>query len=109
MKFVRWVTFVAICVCAPSLSAKTVKKEVVEETEKRETRRFCSKKSADEARKECERWMSHQSKSLGDRLLTSYCDQGELNTDVQGSCMYRVIGEVKYVLKTFRTEEVSTD
>lgn len=92
--------------CLSSFSeAATRKVELVEETEKRETRRFCSKNSGRNAQKECQKWLSQQSKTLGKRLLTSYCSQGQSNKSIN-DCMYKSVGELKYVLKTYRTETV---
>ncbi len=84
------------------------KTEVVQETEKSETKVFCSKTSEKAAVADCEKWIATQSKSLGNRLLTSYCNSGEITTD-NTACLYRALGELKYVLKTYRTEEKSKD
>ena len=85
--------------------ASTSKVEVVEEREKRETRRFCSKKSLRDAEQQCKNWLAKQSKTLSNRLLTSYCGPSESKPKVN-ECLYRAVGELKYVLKTYRTETV---
>ncbi len=84
-------------------AASSTKTEIVEETEKLETKIFCSKTSEKEALSGCEKWLETQSKTLGPRLLTSYCSQGELVSNNAG-CLYRATGELKYVLRKYRTE-----
>ena len=84
-------------------TASSTKIEIVEEVEKRETRRFCSKVSVAEAEKKCVAWLGVQKKNLGSRVLTTYCGDGELNQKVN-DCLYRVVGEIKFVLKKYRTE-----
>lgn len=85
------------------MAAATTKTEVVEETEKTEVKIFCSKASEKEALGLCEKWLGAQSKTLGQRLLTSYCSQGEQTTNAP-ACLYRATGELKYVLRKYRTE-----
>ena len=84
-------------------SSSTSKTEIVEESEKTEVKIFCSKTSEKDAVQMCTRWLEQQSKTLGQRLLTSYCSQGELNTG-NAACLYQANGELKYVLKKYRTE-----
>lgn len=84
--------------------AKTIllKTEVVEEQEKSESKVFCSKNSASEAAALCEKWLDRQSKSLGQRLLTSSCSQGDQTAEA--ACLYRATGDLKYALKKYRTD-----
>jgi hypothetical protein len=91
-----------------ALAASSSKTEIVEEQEKSETKVFCSKVSEKAAVTDCEKWLGAQTKSLGSRLLTSYCSAGELSTN-NSACLYKATGEIKYVLKTYRTEEKSRD
>lgn len=84
-------------------AAQATKTEIVEETEKSEVKIFCSKNSEKEALATCEKWLEQQSKSLGQRLLTSYCSQGEIASNPNG-CLYRTTGELKYVLRKYRSE-----
>ncbi len=84
------------------------KTEIVEEQEKSETKVFCSKVSEKAAVTDCEKWLGTQAKSLGSRLLTSYCSAGEISTN-NTACLYKATGELKYVLKTYRTEEKSSN
>ncbi len=80
-----------------------VKTETVEEQEKTEVKVFCAKGSEKEAVAACQKWLDAQSKTLGQRLLTSYCSEGELQSNNSG-CLYKATGELKYVLKKFKTE-----
>lgn len=89
------------------LAAATSKTEIVEETENKETKMFCSKRSEAEAKKECEAWLKEQRQYLGDRVLTVYCSSAEQATSTSGSCLYRSVGEIKYVLRKYRTETIS--
>lgn len=81
----------------------STKTETVEEQEKTEVKVFCAKGSEKEAAILCQKWIDSQVKSLGQRLLTSHCTEGELQTSGSG-CLYRSTGELKYVLKKFKTE-----
>lgn len=67
------------------------------EREKSDSQVFCSKKSEEEAAAKCKDWVAQQQKTLGDRLLTSFCSDGEISS-AEG-CLYRARGEIKYVLK----------
>ena len=67
------------------------------EREKSDSQVFCSKKSEEEAASKCKDWLVQQQKTLGDRLLTSFCSDGEISS-AEG-CLYRARGEIKYVLK----------
>ncbi len=86
-----------------AFAGSSSKTEVVEEQDKSEIKVFCSKSSEKEAVNACQKWLEAQSKNLGSRLLTSYCSEGELQTANSG-CLYKSTGELKYVLKKFRTE-----
>ena len=77
--------------------------EMVEETEKTEIKIFCSKSSEKDAVSLCQQWLGVQQKSLGSRLLTSFCGQGEIVSDNPG-CLYRATGELRYILKKHRIE-----
>ncbi|HYX35346.1 MAG: hypothetical protein M3Q07_28655 [Pseudobdellovibrionaceae bacterium] len=79
------------------------KTETVEEQEKSEVKVFCSKSSEKDAMNSCQKWLDAQAKNLGARLLTSYCSEGEQQSS-NTACLYRSTGELKYVLKKFRTE-----
>lgn len=87
----------------PGLAGSSSKTETVEEQEKAETKVFCSKTSEKEAQNSCQKWLDSQTRNLGNRLLLSYCSEGELQTGNSG-CLYRSTGELKYVLKKFKTE-----
>lgn len=91
------------CLTAAAFAGTNVKTETVEEQEKSEVKVFCSKTSEKEAMASCQKWLDAQSKTLGQRLLTSYCSEGELQSNNTG-CLYKATGELKYVLKKFRTE-----
>jgi len=78
--------------------------EIIEEQEKRETRMFCSKVSEQASKKDCDKWLEDQKKPLGDRLLTAFCSSSEISTEQASSCLYRTVGEIKYVLRKYRTE-----
>ena len=84
-------------------AASHTKTETIEEQEKAEVKIFCSKNSEKEAVNSCQKWLDAQTKTLGTRLLTSYCGEGELQTGNSG-CLYKSTGELKYVLKKFKTE-----
>ncbi|MFW7377471.1 MAG: hypothetical protein ACOH5I_01525 [Oligoflexus sp.] len=86
------------------LLANTVKVEVVEEAEKQDMKMFCSKTSEQASKKDCEVWLNAQKKTLGDRLLTAFCSSSEVSAEVKSNCMYRTVGEIKYVLRKYRTE-----
>jgi hypothetical protein len=92
---------------AGNLYARTYKTETVEEDQKTETKVFCSKASEKDAQQLCEKWLAQQSKSLGERLLTSYCSQGEISTET--GCLYRASGELRFVLKKVQTDTEHTD
>lgn len=83
-------------------ATSTSKTEIVEENDKTEVRIFCSKSSEREAQSLCEKWLAQQEKTLGNRLLTSYCSTGEMSAN--SACLYRSQGELKYVLRKYRTE-----
>ncbi len=83
-------------------ATSTNKTEIVEEADKTEVKIFCSKSSEREALALCEKWLGQQEKRLGQRLLTSYCSSGELSSNP--SCLYKSSGELKYVLRKYRTE-----
>lgn len=87
--------------------ADTVKTEVIEEVERKEIKSFCAKKSADDAKKQCLEWLAVQKKSLGNRLLTSYCSPGQMVSDKAAGCLYQAKGEVKYILKKYKVETIS--
>lgn len=93
---------VACLLTAPAMAKTLLKTEVVEEQEKSEIRVFCSKNNAQEAVNLCEKWLDKQTRTLGDRLLTSACSQGDQTTDP--NCLYKATGDLKYALKKFRTE-----
>ena len=99
----HWLLLLALAGSADLWATESKKTEIVEETEKLEAKIFCSKTSEKEALQSCEKWLDQQSKTLGARLLTSYCSAGELQNN-QASCLYRSNGELKYVLKKYRTE-----
>ncbi len=87
----------------PGAFARSVlKTEIVEEQDKTETKVFCSKNSESEAVSLCEKWLEKQSKTLGERLLTSSCSQGEMSAE--SSCLYRATGDLKFMMKKYRTE-----
>ncbi len=89
------------------VQASTRKTEIVEETENKESKMFCSKSSEADAKKACDAWLIEQKKHLGDRVLTVYCSAAEQASSASGSCLYRSVGEIKYVLRKYRTETVS--
>lgn len=79
--------------------------EVVEEKERSDAKIFCSKVSEQAAKKDCQAWLDQQKKSLGDRLLTAYCSTAELKSEaLEKGCMYRSVGELKYILRSYRSE-----
>jgi hypothetical protein len=84
--------------------ANTVRVEIVEEQERRDTKMFCSKTNEQAAKRECEQWLDAQRKTLGDRLLTAYCSASEISSEPTSACLYRSVGELKYVLRSYRTE-----
>lgn len=96
------------CLTAVAWAGTTTKTEIVEEQEKSEVKVFCSKTSEKEAVASCQKWLDAQAKNLGQRLLTSYCSEGELQSNNSG-CLYRSTGELKYVLKKFKTETERTN
>ncbi|SMF14508.1 hypothetical protein [Pseudobacteriovorax antillogorgiicola] len=77
--------------------------DVVEERAHRETRRFCSEESQHVAVKACQTWLAAQKKNLGTRLLTAYCSHEAVRDKAYG-CTFRSVGQLKYVLKTYRIE-----
>lgn len=86
------------------LLAGTVKTEIVSETVHKESQNFCSKRSAIRAQEKCQKWVNQQRKSLGDRVLTFYCEEGEQAISPAAPCSYRSLGSVSYILKSYRTE-----
>jgi hypothetical protein len=101
MRFVAAVLMAYIMI--PAAQARTVlKTEVVEEQDKAETKIFCSKVNERDAVIQCEKWLEKQTKSLGERLLTSNCSQGDMSSDT--GCLYKAVGDVKYMMKKYRTE-----
>ena len=92
-----------LSLAAVAWAGSNAKTETVEEEEKTEVKYFCSKNDEKEAMHFCQKWLEAQSKTLGQRLLTSHCGEGELQTG-NSACLYRSSGELKYVLKKFRTE-----
>ena len=96
-------TAIVTCFIMPGAMAKTLlKTETVEEQEKTEIKVFCSKNNEKEALNLCEKWLEKQSKSLGERLLTGSCSQGDQTADA--ACLYKATGDLKFVLKKYRTE-----
>ena len=95
---------VLTCFMMPGAFAKTVihTEEVVEEQDKTDTKVFCSKNNEKEAASLCEKWLDKQTKSLGDRMLTSNCSQGDMSSDT--GCLYKATGEIKYVMKKYRRD-----
>ena len=87
-------------VSAAGMNSKT---EIVEEQEKSEVKVFCSKSSEKDAAQNCQKWLESQSKTLGPRLLLNYCSEGELQTGNNG-CLYKSTGELRYILKKYKTE-----
>lgn len=79
------------------------KTETVEEQEKSEVKVFCSKISEKEASAACQKWLELQSKTLGSRLLLSQCSEGDLQSS-NTACLYKSVGELRYVLKKYKTE-----
>ncbi len=79
----------------------TVHTETVEETPRTETQRFCAKTNAEEAKRQCDSWLQRQLKTLGDKVLTSNCSNGDMTTDT--SCLFRADGEVTYALKKHKS------
>ena len=77
---------------------------LIAEKAERDIKMFCSKDSRSAATEKCNRWLSTQQKLLRSRLLTSYCDEVVLMPSRSETCRYRVMGELKYVLKTFQVE-----
>ncbi|RYZ54747.1 MAG: hypothetical protein EOP07_15455 [Proteobacteria bacterium] len=91
------------CILMPAAYSRTVlKTEVVEEQDKNETKTFCSKVNERDAVIQCEKWLEKQTKSLGERLLTSNCSQGDMSSDT--GCLYKAVGDVKFMMKKYRTE-----
>lgn len=92
------------CFMMPGAMAKTVihTEELVEEQDKTESQVFCSKNNEKEAASLCEKWIEKQHKTLGDRMLTSNCSQGDMSSD--SGCLYKATGEIKYLMKKFRRE-----
>lgn len=80
----------------------TLKTETIEELPKTETKNFCAKGNAEEAEKECDKWLKNQLKSLGDKVLTSNCSSGDMTTDT--NCLFKAQGEVTWVMKKNRIE-----
>lgn len=74
----------------------------VEEREQQKTdnKVFCSKKSEEDAQQKCQSWLDKQEKNLGDRVLTSFCSEGEISA--ADGCLYRARGEIKYLLKVLK-------
>lgn len=97
-------SIVPLVVSSLAWASSNVRVEVVEEQEKRDTKMFCSKVSEQAAAKECENWLAEQKKTLGDRLLTAYCSSSEISAEQASSCLYRSVGDIKYVLRKYRTE-----
>ncbi len=100
----KW-TLVALmtCMSVPALAKVTVfKTEVVEEQMQTEEKTFCSKSSEKDAAAQCEHWLDRQTKSLGQRLLTSDCSVGDMTADA--NCLYKAKGTLKFALKKYRTE-----
>ncbi len=83
-------------------ATSTSKTEIVEENDKTEVRFFCSKTSEREAQSLCEKWLAQQEKSLGNRLLTSHCSAGEMSANA--ACLYRSQGDIRYVLRKYKSE-----
>lgn len=104
----RLVIATHILLAAPAAwsASSTNKTEIVEESDKTEVKFFCSKTSEREANSLCERWLNQQEKTLGNRLLTSHCSAGEITANP--ACLYRSQGELKYVLRKYRTETERT-
>lgn len=73
----------------------------VREHEKSDNKNFCSKVSEDDAQQKCQLWLAQQQKTLGARVLTSFCSEGSISAEE--SCLYRAKGEIKYVLKSKKT------
>ena len=100
---VIWIAGMACLLTTGALARTTVlKTEVVEEQDKSETKVFCSKNSEQEAANLCEKWLQRQTKSLGERLLTSSCTPGDMSSDT--GCLYKATGDLKYVMRKYRTE-----
>jgi hypothetical protein len=95
--------FGCLSLSAAAWAGTQIKTETVEEQEKSEVKVFCSKGSEKEAMASCQKWLDTQAKTLGQRLLLSHCSEGELQSG-NSACLYRSTGELKYVLKKYKTE-----
>jgi len=68
------------------------------EQEQKQERVFCSATSGDDAKKQCETWMTEQKTSLGARFLTSFCEFPVMSKRQDG-CLHESKGELRYILK----------
>ena len=91
---------ILIGISTATLSAKS--KETVQEIEQTVKKEFCSKKSQEDAKKECEEWIAAQKTTLKDRILISWCSTRQAG-DAKG-CLYNVEGEISYVLRKVTKE-----
>ncbi len=94
------------CLIGPTAWAKTTiqTEEVVEEQDKTDTKVFCSKIDEKDAVSLCEKWIEKQHKTLGDRMMTSNCSQGDMSSD--SGCLYKATGEIKYLMKKYRRDTI---
>ncbi len=100
----KWVVIAFVCIVPIWLYADKPRVEIIEETLNSQMRMFCSKTSAQDAMQKCKAWLDQQKPTLKDRLLTSYCSEGEVGP--KPPCHFRSTGEIKYILKTYRKEAI---
>ena len=102
MRIMIVLTMMLVCTTGQAeestITITTGEKKLLQETEKRQSREFCSRKSGEDAKAQCELWMAEQKKSLGKRYLTSFCEFGKATTRTDG-CMFASQGELTYVLR----------
>ena len=98
---IRIVTILAFISVQGVAEAKTRRIEIVEEIEKKRNQTILFQGIQKESLQNCQSWLAAQKKSLGNRVLTHYCGVESLGTAI---CTYPAIGEIKYILKKYRTE-----
>ena len=85
---------------AAQVAGETVT-ETTTEIEKKDVKVFCSKKDDADAGAQCEKWLAAQKATLGARVLTAHCGNGDIGTT---DCLFKAQGEVTFVLKESKKE-----
>ena len=104
MIFKRIALALVVSFAAAQAIADTASETVTETTteiEKKDVKVFCSKKDENDAATQCQKWLEAQKISLGARVLTSHCGNGNIGDQ---DCLFKATGEITFLLKETKKE-----